>query len=274
MSLYIFLNVVNFLDGIEKKTGSYTGIFKSNVLNVKKENNKIIFEGVCDGKIEEIVADYFDLNTNYEEIKCKLSKIDNYLKTSIEYGNGIRILNQDLWETIISFIISANNNIPRIKGIIDRISKKYGEKIEYRNKEYYTFPKMESLEKATVEELRALGLGFRDKRIYETTKMFINNEITLEELESEKNTDILREKLMTLSGVGGKVADCIMLFSLKKYNVFPIDVWVRRVMNELYIKMDDENKVSKKLLQDLAKEKYAELAGLAQQYLFYWKREA
>ena len=136
--------MVNVLDGIEKKTGSYTGIFKSNVLNVKKENNK----------------------------------------------------------------------------------------------------------------------------------MFINNEITLEELESEKNTDILREKLMTLSGVGGKVADCIMLFSLKKYNVFPIDVWVRRVMNELYIKMDDENKVSKKLLQDLAKEKYAELAGLAQQYLFYWKREA
>ena len=254
--------------------GSYTGVFGNNVLNVKKENDKIIFEGVCDGDIEEICRDYFDLDTDYEEIKKKLSCIDDYLKTSIEYGNGIRILNQDLWETIISFIISANNNIPRIKGIIDRISKKYGNKITYKEKDYYTFPDMNALGKASVGDLRALGLGFRDKRIYETTRMFLNKEITLEELQNEKDTETLREKLMTLSGVGGKVADCIMLFSLKKYDVFPIDVWVRRVMNELYIKEADENKVSKTLIQNLAKEKYDELAGHAQQYLFYWKRDA
>ena len=253
---------------------SYTGVFKNNVLNVKKENGKIIFKGICDGNIEEICKDYFDLDTNYEEIKSTLSKIDKYLETSIQYGSGIRILNQDLWETIISFIISANNNIPRIKGIIERISKKYGKKIIYNEKEYYTFPNMYKLGEASVEDLRALGLGFRDKRIYETTKMFLNKEITLEELEKEQNIDILREKLMTLSGVGGKVADCIMLFSLKKFSVFPIDVWVRRVMNELYIKEPDENKVSKALIQNLAKEKYKDLAGLAQQYLFYWKRDA
>lgn len=254
--------------------GSYTGVFKNNVLNVKKENGKIIFKGICDGNIEEICKDYFDLDTNYEEIKSTLSKIDKYLETSIQYGSGIRILNQDLWETIISFIISANNNIPRIKGIIERISKKYGEKIIYNEKEYYTFPNMYKLGEASVEDLRALGLGFRDKRIYETTKMFLNKEITLEELENEQSIDILREKLMTLSGVGGKVADCIMLFSLKKISVFPIDVWVRRVMNELYIKEPDENKVSKAFIQNLAKEKYKDLAGLAQQYLFYWKRDA
>ena len=253
---------------------SYTGVFKNNVLNVKKENGKIVFKGICDGNIEEICKDYFDLDTNYEEIKSTLSKIDKYLETSIQYGSGIRILNQDLWETIISFIISANNNIPRIKGIIERISKKYGEKIIYNEKEYYTFPNMYKLGEASVEDLRALGLGFRDKRIYETTKMFLNKDITLEELENEQNIDILREKLMTLSGVGGKVADCIMLFSLKKFSVFPIDVWVRRVMNELYIKEPDENKVSKTLIRNLAKEKYKDLAGLAQQYLFYWKRDA
>ncbi len=253
---------------------SYTGVFKNNVLNVKKENGKIVFKGICDGNIEEICKDYFDLDTNYEEIKSTLSKIDKYLETSIQYGSGIRILNQDLWETIISFIISANNNIPRIKGIIERISKKYGKKIIYNEKEYYTFPNMYKLGEASVEDLRALGLGFRDKRIYETTKMFLNKDITLEELENEQNIDILREKLMTLSGVGGKVADCIMLFSLKKFSVFPIDVWVRRVMNELYIKEPDENKVSKTLIRNLAKEKYKDLAGLAQQYLFYWKRDA
>lgn len=257
-----------------EEDGSYTGVFKNNVLNVKKEENKVIFEGICDGNIEEIVTDYFDLNTDYEKIKETLSNIDEYLKTSIEYGKGIRILNQDLWETIISFIISANNNIPRIKGIIDRISKKYGNKIIYKEKEYYTFPDMKALGRASVEDLRALGLGFRDKRIYETTKMFLNKEMTLEELENEKDVEVLREKLLTLSGVGGKVADCIMLFSLKKFSVFPIDVWVRRVMNELYIKEEDENKVSKTLIQNLAKEKYNDLAGLAQQYLFYWKRDA
>ena len=258
----------------KENDGSYTGIFKNNVLNVKKENNAVIFEGICEDDIDVICTDYFDLNTNYEEIKGKLSKIDDYLKTSIEYGQGIRILNQDLWETIISFIISANNNIPRIKGIIDRISKKYGNKISYKGKDYYTFPDMNALGKASVEDLRNLGLGFRDKRVYETTRMFLNKEITLKELKEEKNTEILREKLMTLPGVGEKVADCIMLFSLKKYDVFPIDVWVRRVMNDLYIKEKDENKVSKTLIQKLAKEKYENLAGLAQQYLFYWKREA
>ena len=258
----------------KEENGSYSGVFKNNVLNVKKEDNKIIFKGICEGDIEEVCRDYFDLDRDYEEIKLKLSKIDNYLKESIKYGSGIRILNQDLWETIISFIISANNNIPRIKGIIDRISKKYGNKIEYSGREYYTFPDMESLGKASVEDLRALGLGFRDKRIYETTKMFLEKKITLEELESEIDTEALKEKLLSLSGVGEKVADCIMLFSLKKFNVFPIDVWVRRVMNDLYINEEDENKVSKKLIQNLAKEKYKDLAGLAQQYLFYWKREA
>lgn len=258
----------------KEENGSYSGVFKNNVLNVQKEDNKIIFKGICEGDIEEVCRDYFDLGRDYDAIKDKLSKIDNYLKESIRYGNGIRILNQDLWETIISFIISANNNIPRIKGIIERISKKYGNKIEYSGKEYYTFPDMYALGKASVEDLRALGLGFRDKRIYETTKMFLDKKITLEELENEKDTEVLKEKLLTLSGVGEKVADCIMLFSLKKFNVFPIDVWVRRVMNDLYIKEEDENKVSKKLIQNLAKEKYKDLAGLAQQYLFYWKREA
>ncbi len=256
-----------------QEDGSYTGVFKGNVLNVKKENNKIIFKGMCEDNIINIVNDYFDLDTNYEQIKEKLSKIDNYLKQSIEFGNGIRILNQDLWETIISFIISANNNIPRIKGIIERISKKYGNEIIWNNQKYYTFPTPESLNRATVEELRTLGLGFRDKRVYDTTKMIINGEVTLEELKNEKDTNKLREKLLTLPGVGPKVADCIMLFGLKRFEVFPIDVWVRRVMNELYIKNEDETKVNKKEIENLAIQKYDKLAGLAQQYLFYWKRE-
>ena len=255
--------------------GSYTGIVKNNVINVKKVNNEIIFNSIGADNLEKLVKEYFDLERNYEDIKNTLSKVDIYLENSINYGNGIRILNQDLWETIISFIISANNNIPRIKGIINRISKKYGKEIEWNGNKYYTFPTVEELAKASVEDLRALGLGFRDVRVYETTRKILNKEVDLKELENEKDTEKVRETLLTLPGVGPKVADCILLFStLKRFEVFPIDVWVRRVMNDLYIKNPDETKVNKREIEKLAKEKYGDLAGLAQQYLFYWKREA
>ena len=225
--------------------------------------------------IKEVCTQYFDLNRDYESIKNKLSKIDEYMEESIKFGYGIRILNQDLWETIISFIISANNNIPRIKGIIERISCKYGKKIIYNEKEYYTFPTPEELSKASVEDLRNLGLGFRDVRVYETTQIIVNKEVDLEKLKEEKDFQKVRETLLTLPGVGPKVADCILLFSeLKRWEAFPIDVWVRRVMNELYIKNENEEKVNKKLIEDIAHKKFGNLAGIAQQYLFFWKREA
>ena len=258
----------------EQDDGSYTGVIKDAIINVKKENENIIFTGKCNTDIKELIEYYFDLNTDYEQIKQKLSNIDEYLKTSIEYGKGIRILNQDLWETIISFIISANNNIPRIKGIIERLSQKYGNEIEWNGKKYYTFPTPEQLKDVTVEEFRKLGLGFRDIRLYETTKMILNKEVDLEKLRNNPNTQEVRDELLKLSGVGPKVADCILLFSdLKRFDVFPIDVWVRRVMNDLYIKEADETKVSKTKIEKLADEKFGNLKGLAQQYLFYWRRE-
>ena len=259
----------------KQEDGSYTGIFRKNVINVQKQKNTIIFKGICDGEIKEIVEDYFDLKRNYEEIKNKLSQIDENIKTSIEYGQGIRILNQDLWEMIISYIISANNNIPRIKGIIERLSKTYGQEIEWNGEKYYTFPTPEELKDVTVEDYRKLGTGFRDIRLYETVHMILDKKVNLEEMQNNSNTLEVREQLLTLSGVGPKVADCILLFStLKRFEVFPIDVWVRRVMNELYIKNEDETKVNKKELEKLAHEKFGNLAGIAQQYLFYWKREA
>ena len=254
---------------------SYTGVVGNNVINVKKIDNEIHIKSVGQDNLEELVVNYFDLNRDYEQIKDKLSKIDENMQKSISYGKGIRILNQDLWETIISFIISANNNIPRIKGIIDRMSERYGNKIIFEGKEYYTFPTIDELSKASVEDLRALGLGFRDVRVYETTKMIKNKEVDLEQLKNEKDFSKVRNTLLTLPGVGPKVADCILLFStLKRWEAFPIDVWVRRVMNELYIKNPDETKVKKEEIEKIAYEKFGNLAGIAQQYLFYWKREA
>lgn len=274
----------------EQEDGSYIGVIKNGVIQVKKEKkickemngekeiNKtkeiITFTGKCDGNFKEIVEEYFDLKRDYEKIKKQLENTDEYLKTSIEYGKGIRILNQDLWETIISFIISANNNIPRIKGIIERISQKYGNEIEWNEKKYYTFPTPDQLKDVTVQEFRNLGLGFRDIRLYETTQMILNKEVDLEKLRKNPNTQEVRNELLKLSGVGPKVADCILLFSdLKRFDVFPIDVWVRRVMNDLYIRESDESKVSKTKIEKLAEEKFGDLKGLAQQYLFYWRRE-
>lgn len=254
---------------------SYTGVFGKNVINVKKEGSKIIFKGITDGNIEEVCNQYFDLDRDYEQIKLQLSAIDDNMKTSIQYGQGIRLLNQDLWETIISFIISANNNIPRIKGIIEKICKTYGKKIIFEGKEYYTFPTPDELSKAEVVDLRKLGLGFRDTRVYETTRKIVNKDVDLQKLHENNDTNCVREVLLTLPGVGPKVADCILLFStLKRLEAFPIDVWVRRVINELYIKNENEEKVNKKEIEQIAKAKYGNLAGIAQQYLFYWKREA
>lgn len=257
----------------EEPDGSYTGIFGHNVLNVKEEKD-IVITGICNGNIEDICKNYFDLDRNYEEIKGTLSLIDDNMKESIKYGEGIRILNQNLWEMIISFIISANNNIPRIKGIIERMSAKYGQEIKFRGTSYYTFPTIDELSQASVKDLKDLGLGFRDRYVYETTKKIKEGKINLENLKQEPTNEV-RKQLLTLTGVGPKVADCIMLFStLKRFDVFPVDVWVRRVMNDLYIHNEDETKVNKKQIQEIARDKFGALEGIAQQYLFYWKRES
>ena len=252
---------------------TYIGVIKGAVIKVKQEGNKIIFTGNSEKNFKDTINYYFDLNTNYTEYKNKLSNIDGFMEESIKFGDGIRILKQDLWECIISFIISANNNIPRIKKIIERISKEYGKEIEFEGNIYYEFPTPEELSKASIEDLRALGTGFRDKRIFNTTKMILEKKVDLEKIIKFETSEEMREELLKLDGVGPKVADCILLFSLKRLDVFPIDVWVRRVMNDLYIHNEIEEKVNKQQLQKLAEEKFGNLAGMAQQYLFYWKRE-
>lgn len=257
---------------VEENT--YIGVIKDAVIKVQKEKNRYIFTGKSDnGNFEDIINYYFDLATNYSIYKEKLSKIDKFMDESVKFGEGIRILRQDLWETIISFIISANNNIPRIKKIIERLSKEYGKEVEFEGKKYYKFPTPEELADVSAEELRKLGLGFRDERIVSTTHMVLMNQVNLDELKKMNNTEIMREELLKLDGVGPKVADCILLFALKRFDVFPVDVWVRRVMNDLYIHNEVEEKVSKRQLQELAEDKFGRMSGLAQQYLFYWKRE-
>lgn len=251
---------------------SYTWIFWNNILNVQKKSDSVIFSWIIDWDIQTIVNQYFDLDRDYNQIKTQLSKVDNYMKESIQYWQGIRLLNQDLRETIISFIISANNNIPRIKWIIERLSQKYWTEITRNWKSYFTFPSAEQLKDVSVSDYRKLWLWFRDMRLYETTRMVLDWKIDLNSL-YQKDTQTVKNELLNLSWIWPKVADCILLFSdLKRLEVFPIDVRVRRVMNELYIHNPDETKVNKKQIQKLAREKFWNYAWLAQEYLFYRAR--
>ena len=256
----------------EQSDWSYTWIFWNNILNAQKKSDSVMFSWIIDWDIQTIVNQYFDLDRDYDKIKSKLSKIDNYMKESIEYWHGIRLLNQDLRETIISFIISANNNIPRIKWIIERLSQKYWTKIDRNGQPYYTFPTVEQLKDVSISDYRKLWLWFRDVRLYETTRMVLDWKIDLNSL-YQKDTQTVKNELLNLSWIWPKVADCILLFSdLKRLEVFPIDVRVRRVMNELYIHNSDENKVNKNQIQKLAREKFWDYAWLAQEYLFYRAR--
>ena len=253
----------------EESDGSFTTVHLGRVLNVLNEKDKVIFKGTNLEEFNEIWMDYFDLNTDYKEIRKVLSN-NEILPKAMEYGEGIRILNQNHFEMLISFIISANNMIPRIKKSIEVISMRYGKFIcEDENRKYYSFPTVEELSKATVEDLREFAkVGFRDKRIFDTVNMILNEKIDLDNFENLE-TDILREELLKFSGVGNKVADCIMLFSYKRGEVFPVDVWIKRVMEELFIKKETPvKKISKE-----ADRIFGKYAGYAQQYLFYYGRE-
>ena len=248
---------------------SYTWIFWNNIINIQENTDIIFFKWIVDWDIKYIMNKYFDLDRDYDKIKTNLSKVDKYMKKSIQYWHGIRLLNQDLWETIISFIISANNNIPRIKWIIERLSKKYWTEIVWNNHSYYTFPTVEQLKDVSILDYRNLWLWFRDERVHTTTRMIIDGKINLNTL-YQKDTETVKNQLLSLSWIWPKVADCILLFSdLKRLEVFPIDVRVRRIMNQLYIHNSDETKVNKDQIQKIAHEKFWNYAGLAQEYLFY-----
>lgn len=252
-----------------EEDGSYTAIHRGKVVNVKRKGEDIVFLNTTRKDFENIWFDYFDLGRNYSKIKKTLSK-DPILKEAIKFGKGIRILNQEPFETTISFIISANNQIPRIKKSIDLISKGFGEYIgKFREQEYYSFPTASVLAKADEEDLKEkYKVGFRAKYIVESSRMINEGRVDLNKL-YELPSDEAQEILMTLPGVGPKVSSCILLFAFQKTDSFPVDVWVKRVMEYFYFKKDTKLKD----ISDFAYEKFGPLAGYAQQYLFYYARE-
>lgn len=232
--------------------GIWAGFANNRYLKLEQNESEIILHGVSKDDFYAFWEEYFDLKRDYNAI---IENIENEkLKTAAYYGKGIRILRQDPWEALCSFIISQNNNIPRIKGIINRLCENFGEKTN----EGFAFPTAEKIAVLTVEDLAILRSGFRAKYILDAAKKVASGEIKLNSLKTVP-TEEARAELLKIYGVGNKVADCVLLFGLNHLDSFPKDVWIKRALAEMF--------------GGELKETESEFAGIYQQYIFYYARE-
>lgn len=250
----------------KEKDDSYTGVAYGKVINVSMNHQQLIIENTTEEDYYNIWENYFDLKRDYDAIKNQLIQNDKVMKKAIEFGNGIRLLNQNEWETIISFILSQNRSIPIIKQNIEALSQSYGKYIgNYRGRDYFDFPSPEKLASIDIEDIITCKVGYRAKYIKKTAYQIANSNQFNQMLHASEEE--IEKYLLGLYGIGPKVANCIMLFSFNKYKRFPIDVWVERVMMELYDLED------KKSIIQYAQKNYKDYGGFAQQYLFYYAKE-
>lgn len=251
------------------RENEYILVAQRQILHIEQKNDNLILYHTSLEEFELIWRNYFDLDRDYGLIKKSLLKKDKILEEAIQSKEGVRILNQDFFEILITFIISQNKQIPHIKQIVETISIRYGEKIEEINgKKYYSFPTVERLARVKEEEFRECKAGFRAPYLVDACKAVYEGRVTKEKL-AGLSTEKVLENLLTIKGVGEKVANCVMLFGLSRSESFPVDVWIKRVMENLYFHKDTK----KEIIKEFAKEHFGEYAGFAQQYLFYYARD-
>ncbi len=238
----------------ELENGRWHGVAFNRYLELERlSDGTIVLYNTTEEDFKNIWCDYFDLERDYNAIITAISG-NEILKTASEFGKGIRVLNQEPWETLCSFIISQNNNIKRIKGIISRLCENFGEE----SGGYYSFPTAKKIATLTLEDLSVLRSGFRAKYILDAAQKIANCEVDLAKL-SSLSCDDARNELMKIKGVGPKVADCALLFSHKHIDAFPKDVWIKRAMAVLF---DGE-----------LPPEAVPYAGIVQQYIFFYARE-
>jgi len=239
------------------------------LLHIKQENNFIIFYDTTEEEYENIWKNYFDLDRNYSKIKKYLLKKDNKLKLAMDTMWGVRILNQGFFEILISFIISQNKQIPHIKQIVATISRKYGNYLgKIGEEEFFGFPNCERMSDISLEDLKECKTGFRAPYIMDAVSKVCDKTIDEATLKAANMNECL-ENLQQIKGVGEKIGNCVMLFGLEKREAFPIDVWIKRIMEFMYF----EGEVSKDEIAAFAKKRFGKYGGYAQQYLFYYGRE-
>lgn len=238
----------------EQTDGSFKGIAYGKVVTIKAEGSDLIIDGTDESDFEAIWKKYLDLECDYGQIRKSLEAIHPILKEAAAFAPGIRILNQEPWEALCSFIISQNNNIPRIKGIVERLCRSFGEQID---EDCFTFPSAERIAALEPDELAPIRAGFRARYIIDGARKVAGGEIDLEAIRRMEINDA-RYELMKITGVGIKVADCTLLYGLHRLDCFPLDVWMKRAMAVLFPEMKPAD--------------FGEYGGIAQQYIFHYSR--
>ena len=262
----------------DKKGDWWYGVVGNQVFKTRKHQNKLEFEGIN----EQFIKDYFGLSDNLNEIRRLTSK-DEYSKNAFQEFWGLRIIRQDPWECLISYVCATYKSIAAIRHMLNNISKKFGDRTVFEGDDYYTFPSPQKLSQAKIADLKDAGLGYRAKYVLETSKRIQDKKFDLRGLK-DLQYEQAKKELITLPGVGPKVADCILLFSQDKFEAFPVDIWVKRIVlrhygqcfpNTFVKKASDESSLSTKsyeVINAFGREYFGKYAGYAQEYLFHYER--
>lgn len=266
----------------EKMDNQWFGVVQENVIKIKHDGNKLFFQTFPEKMGTNFIKRYFGLDNDLPHILFHINK-DEHIKRAIQNLYGLRIVRQEAWECLISYICATNKNILAIKNMILNLSKRFGKKIIFEGRDFYTFPTPSKLAEAGLNEIRKCKLGFRAERVLDASRIICTKEFDLAAIRTKDYTKAKHE-LMSLSGVGHKVADCVLLFSLDKFEAFPVDVWVKRIIMGLYHSFFERSFIEKVLrsssitshdymkINSFGREYFGDYAGYAQEYLFHFKR--
>lgn len=240
---------------------SYIGVAGGKAVRISSKEGSVVIDNCSEKEYFSFWENYLDAKRDYGKIKRQI-EINPVMKEAISFGGGIHLLRQEFHEALVSFIISQRSSIPKIKSCVNKLCELYGEKIDFEGRTLYSFPEVDALSAISEEDFRKLGVGYRAPYLVDAVKRMKSGELDAEFL-LNCDTQVAREKLMEVKGVGDKVCDCVLLFSLGKYDLFPSDVWIKRVMLESFDSSDAKS---------AGEELFREYSGFAQQYLFYWRK--
>ena len=244
---------------------SFTVVISDRVINLKYDNYKLYVKSNKLDNLENVIREYLDLDRDYKSIMNKIRVMDSTLAKYLDNSLGLKMIKQDKLECIISYIISQNNSVRNIQMSLNMLSEAYGEKVEFLNKEYYLFPKLDRLASLSLEDFRKCKVGFRDKYLVGIIESINNGSFDLNMIDT-LNTEEALQYLINFKGIGMKVASCILLFSYQRFDVYPVDTWVKKFMEDNYDIVGEKN------IREYCKKTYGEYSGLAIQYMFNSKR--
>ncbi len=266
----------------EKRDEWWIGVVGQTVLKLRQNGGALLFEGSSDDADAEFVSQYFRLDDDLRSVYSALVR-DKYAREAVKQFRGLRLLRQKPWECLVSYICATYSNIPAIKQMIGNISRKFGELIEFEGVRFCGFPQPEALARASLRDLRLCKLGYRAERVRETARLIDRGDFDLEALRDLSYVDA-KKMLLSLPGVGSKVADCVLLFSLDKLEAFPIDVWMKRIMLESYSgyfepgfvdRVKGKRSLSQRdyqIMYAVGRRVFGEFLGYAQEYLYHYRR--